>query len=55
MKGTIPDNRLLILGIPDDYGFMDPELVALLTRLVPARLEHTVARVTQRPETAREL
>ena len=55
LKGTIPDDRMLILGIPDDYEFMDPDLVALLTRLVPARLEHTVARVTQRPETAREL
>ena len=38
MKGALPDDRILILGIPDDYEFMDPELVALLARLVPGRL-----------------
>ncbi|WP_407568630.1 low molecular weight protein tyrosine phosphatase family protein [Deinococcus altitudinis] len=55
LKGAIPDDRLLILGIPDDYEFMDPELVVLLNRLVPARLEHMVARVTQQPRAAGEL
>jgi len=38
MRGALPDDRLLTLGIPDDYEFMDPELVALLERLVPGRL-----------------
>ncbi|MEF2280447.1 phosphotyrosine protein phosphatase [Deinococcus sp. YIM 134068] len=37
-RGVLPDDRLLTLGIPDDYEFMDAELVALLERLVPARL-----------------
>ena len=55
LRGAIPDDRLLILGVPDDYEFMDPELVALLMKLVPGRLEHTVARVTQQAETAGEL
>ena len=39
LKGAIPDERILILGVPDDYEFMQPELVALLTKLVPGRLE----------------
>ena len=39
LKGVLPDDRILILGIPDDYEYMDPELVALLTRLVPGRLD----------------
>ncbi|WP_420596583.1 hypothetical protein [Deinococcus sp.] len=37
-KGVLPDNRILMLGIPDDYEFMDADLVALLERLVPGRL-----------------
>ena len=37
-KGALPDSRILMLGIPDDYEFMDAELVALLGRLVPGRL-----------------
>ena len=39
LKGALSDDRLLILGIPDDYEFMDPELVQLLAKLVPGRLE----------------
>lgn len=39
LRGVMPDDRLLVLGIPDDYGFMQPELVELLTRKVPGRLE----------------
>ncbi|MFK3677284.1 low molecular weight protein tyrosine phosphatase family protein [Microbacterium sp. NPDC090218] len=35
------DTRLAVLGIPDDYGFMDPDLIELLLRRVapylPAR------------------
>jgi predicted protein tyrosine phosphatase len=39
LRGALPDDRILILGIPDDYEFMDPELVELLKRTVPGRLE----------------
>ena len=39
LKGALPDDRILILGIPDDYEFMDPELGALLTRMVLGRLD----------------
>ena len=38
LKGVLPDDRILILGIPDEYEYMDMELVELLTRLVPGRL-----------------
>ncbi len=38
LKGALSDDRILILGIPDDYEYMDPELVELLRRLVPGRL-----------------
>ncbi len=31
-------SRLICLGIPDDYGFLDPELVRLLEERVPAHL-----------------
>lgn len=44
LRGALPDDRLLTLGIPDDYGFMDPELVELLERLVPGRLAGTTPR-----------
>lgn len=37
-RGALPDDRILTLGIPDDYEFMDTELVRLLQKLVPARL-----------------
>ncbi|WP_185974679.1 arsenate reductase/protein-tyrosine-phosphatase family protein [Deinococcus detaillensis] len=39
LKGALPDDRILILGIPDDYEFMDADLVLLLNKLVPSRLE----------------
>ncbi|WP_180970131.1 low molecular weight protein tyrosine phosphatase family protein [Deinococcus planocerae] len=38
IKGALSDDRLLTLGIPDEYEFMDPDLVTLLERLVPPRL-----------------
>ncbi|GGO21704.1 low molecular weight protein tyrosine phosphatase family protein [Deinococcus humi] len=38
-KGALPDERILTLGLPDDYEFMDPELIVILRRLVPRRLE----------------
>ena len=44
LRGALPDDRVLTLGIPDEYGFMDPELVALLERLVPVRLAGTSPR-----------
>lgn len=37
-RGVLPDDRILILGIPDDYEYMDAELIELLQRLVPNRL-----------------
>lgn len=37
-RGAMPDDRILTLGIPDNYEFMDAELVRLLQKLVPARL-----------------
>ncbi|WP_161882135.1 low molecular weight protein tyrosine phosphatase family protein [Deinococcus alpinitundrae] len=37
-RGALPDERILTLGIPDDYEFMADDLVALLQRLVPGRL-----------------
>ena len=38
-RGALPDDRILTLGIPDDFEFMDEELVRQLRRLVPWRLE----------------
>ncbi|MFB9994135.1 low molecular weight protein tyrosine phosphatase family protein [Deinococcus oregonensis] len=40
-RGTLPDDRILTLGIPDEYDYMDADLVTLLKRLVPGRLEGT--------------
>jgi predicted protein tyrosine phosphatase len=39
LRGALPDDRILILGIPDEYEFLDPELVELLTTTVPGRLK----------------
>jgi predicted protein tyrosine phosphatase len=44
LRGVLPDDRLPTLGIPDEYGFMDPELVVLLERRVPERLAGTSPR-----------
>ena len=46
-KGALPDTRILTLGIPDDYEFMDADLVLLLQRLVPGRLETIEPRPAQ--------
>lgn len=32
---VLKDKRLIVLDIPDDYDFMDPELVRLLKNKVP--------------------
>ncbi|MBB5377195.1 putative protein tyrosine phosphatase [Deinococcus metalli] len=44
-RGALPDERLVTLGIPDDYEFMDAALVALLERLVPWRLDGVTPRM----------
>jgi predicted protein tyrosine phosphatase len=35
------DKKLVVLGIPDNYEYMDPELIAVLKRLVPPHLRLT--------------
>lgn len=47
LKGALPDDRILILGIPDDYEFMDAELILLLKKLVPNRLERVKSKDSQ--------
>ncbi len=37
-KVWLRDKRVVVLGIPDDYDFMDPELVRLLEARVPRHL-----------------
>lgn len=37
-RGAKSDERILTLGIPDDFDYMDPELVRLFHNLVPPRL-----------------
>ena len=37
-KADIGQARVICLDIPDDYDFMDPELVKLLTARVPPHL-----------------
>lgn len=44
-RGALPDERIVTLGIPDDYEFMDAELIALLERLVPQRLTSLTPRL----------
>ncbi|MBZ9749523.1 phosphotyrosine protein phosphatase [Deinococcus sp. HMF7604] len=45
-RGALPDDRIVMMGIPDDYEFMASELVALLLDRVPARL----AALSPRPD-----
>lgn len=35
-RRLVENKPLYVLDIPDDYRYMDPELVALLKELVPA-------------------
>lgn len=44
-RGAVPDERMLTLGIPDDYEFMDAQLIDLLERLVPQRLASMTPRM----------
>lgn len=37
-KALLKDKRVIVLGIPDDYAFMDPALVRLLEARVPRHL-----------------
>lgn len=37
-RRIIENKPLYILDIPDDYRYMDPELIALLKEIVPATL-----------------
>lgn len=37
-RGALQGDCILTLGIPDDYEFMDAELVRLLQKLVPKRV-----------------
>ena len=34
-KASLKNQKLVILGIPDDYEYMQPELIALLKKKVP--------------------
>ena len=42
----LAQKRVVVLGIPDDYGFMQPELVELLTLKVTPYLEMSIHTVT---------
>ena len=37
-RSSLKNARVIVLGIPDDYEFMDPELVRILEMRVPAFL-----------------
>ncbi|MDP9939856.1 putative protein tyrosine phosphatase [Pseudomonas sp. 3400] len=37
-RAVLAGKRVICLDIPDDYGYMQPELVSLLQRKVPALL-----------------
>ena len=37
-RSVLNGQRVIVLGIPDDYGYMDPALVALLGKKVPNHL-----------------
>ena len=40
-QASLHDKRVICLEIPDDYEFMDPELVGLLEARVPRHLPST--------------
>lgn len=42
-RAALGGKRVVVLGIPDDYAFMDPELVALLQAKMRAWLPHAEA------------
>ena len=37
-QSFLKDKRVVVLGIPDDYGYMQPELVRLLEARVPRHI-----------------
>lgn len=45
-SGLLAQKRVVVLGIPDDYGFMQPELMALLTFKVTPYLEMSIHTAT---------
>ena len=42
-KTYLKNKRIIVLGIPDDYDFMDPELISLLKAKVPQFLRRKAA------------
>ena len=34
-KSSLNDKKIICLGIPDDFSYMDPELIAILKKKVP--------------------
>jgi len=40
-RAYLKHQKIVVLGIPDRYRYMDPELVGLLEKLVPPHLEIT--------------
>ncbi|WP_299619482.1 low molecular weight protein tyrosine phosphatase family protein [Pelagibius sp.] len=43
-RPLLKDKRLVVLGIPDDYAYMDPALVRLLEARVPHHLRLNLVR-----------
>ena len=41
----LKDQRVIVLGIPDEYEYMDPRLVRLFEKLVPPHLGMAAKRV----------
>jgi predicted protein tyrosine phosphatase len=41
-RANIKNPKIVVLGITDDYDFMDPRLVRLFEKLVPPHLGTTV-------------
>ncbi len=44
-RGAMRSKMLYVLDIPDDYVFMDPELVAILNATLDPIIDHMVAAV----------
>ena len=50
-KPQLTGRRVICLGIPDKFSFMDPALVTLLKQTVPHHLGRRAGRVTRRLKT----
>jgi predicted protein tyrosine phosphatase len=44
-RGHVKDQRVIVLGIPDEYEYMDPRLIRLFEKLVPPHLGMAAKRV----------